>query len=80
MGNEDTVLSTNMTDQSTVLIISEGGSRRIQPIMWFRTKKTAIQWSDYTNVNTEYWDALRFRAKRDVYFCGCGMIKTYDNE
>ena len=52
---------------------------KLEPTMWFRTKKTSIEWDDYTNLSTTEWDALMFKAKRDVYFCGVGMIKNYDN-
>lgn len=44
-----------------------------------RTKRTSVEWDDYTNLSEREFDALRFRAKRDVYFCGIGMIKNYDN-
>ena len=31
-------------------------------------------------MDCERWDALRFRAKKNVYFCGAGMIKNYESQ
>lgn len=51
---------------------------KMEPLIWFRSKRSNIEWSDYTNLSTEDWDALMFKAKRDVYFLGVGMMKNYD--
>lgn len=52
---------------------------KFEPVMWYRTKKTSCEWSDYTSLDTTEFDALCFKAKRDVYFLGCGMLKNYNN-
>ena len=31
-------------------------------------------------MSTDYYDALRFRAKRDVYFTGVGMLRNYEGK
>jgi hypothetical protein len=69
-----------MQNEAKLLLIENGGCGKIEPIMWFRTKKTSVEWSDYTNLSISEWDALMFKAKRDVYFCGCGMIKNYEGQ
>lgn len=63
-----------------MLVMASGGIGRIEPVMWFRTKKDKIEWGDYTNLSTSYYDALKFQAKRDVLFCGVGMIKEYEDK
>lgn len=77
---EDTAQSINMTNGSKLLVLQTGMTGQIEPKMWFRTKKTSIEWDDYTNLSSSEWDALMFKAKRDVYFCGVGMIKNYENQ
>jgi len=77
---EETPVSLGMKDSSQLLVLQCGSVGRVEPVMWFRTKKEKIEWGDYTNVSTEYYDALKFKAKRDVLFCGVGMIKEYDSQ
>ena len=48
--------------------------------MWIRTKKTSFNFGDYTNLDTDSWDALKFKAKRDVLFCGIGMLKNWESK
>lgn len=69
-----------MTNNARILIIVSGSVGKIEPVMWFRTKKTSIEWSDYTNLSTDSWDGLKFKAKRNVYFCGVGMAKNYEDQ
>lgn len=45
--------------------------------MWFRTKRDKVEWEDYNALNSESWDALQFKAKRNLYFCGVGMTKSH---
>lgn len=75
---DDTPLSVQMTNNSRMLIINSSVVGKIEPVMWLRTKKTSIEWNDYTNLSVEYWDALKFKARRNVYFCGVGMAKNYE--
>jgi len=79
LGNEDTPLSVGMQDKTKLMILATGGPMgKMEPLIWFRSKRSNIEWSDYTNLSTEDWDALMFKAKRDVYFLGVGMMKNYD--
>jgi hypothetical protein len=48
--------------------------------MWMRTLKRYVSWDDFSRLTTDKWDALKFRAKRNVYFCGFGMTKTYESQ
>ena len=69
-----------MTNNARLMILASGSVGKIEPVMWLRTKRTSIEWSDYTNLSTSSWDALKFKAKKNVYFCGVGMIKNYDGQ
>lgn len=72
-------MSAQLAGNARIMLVSGGAVGKIEPIMWMRTKRTSVEWDDYTNLSEREFDALRFRAKRDVYFCGIGMIKNYDN-
>lgn len=69
-----------MKSGDKLLVLASASVGKLDPVMWFRTKRTSVEWSDYTNLSTSEWDALMFKAKRDVYFCGVGMIKNYDDQ
>jgi hypothetical protein len=75
---EDTPLSVQMTGDAKIMLVVSGSVGKVEPIMWMRTKRTSVEWDDYTNLSESCWDALRFRAKKNCYFCGIGMIKNYD--
>ena len=62
-----------------IILVSSKGGKYIEPVMWFRTKKTSVEWDDSTDLSLTRWDALKFQAKRNVYFCGVGMTKNSDN-
>ena len=45
--------------------------------MWFRTRNDFISDDgDSLSLKTDSWDALRFKAKKDCYFLGAGMLKN----
>jgi len=48
--------------------------------MWYRTNKESTIWSDGYGMSFDYFDALRFKARRDVYFCGIGSLKNSDGK
>ena len=48
--------------------------------MWMRTLKTYVRWDRTHLLKADKWDALKFRAKRNVYFCGFGMTKNYEGQ
>jgi len=57
---DDTPFSVQMTNNARMLILASGSAVKIEPVMWFRTKKTSIEWDDYTNLSTNSWDGLKF--------------------
>ena len=59
-----------------ILVLPGSSMGRVEALMWIRTKKTSFNFGDYTNLDTDSWDALKFKAKRDVLFSGIGMLKT----
>jgi len=75
---EDTCLSLSLKEKAKLLAPQEAGTMRMEPIMWYRTTKISTQWTDYTNVHDNSWDALRFKPKRPVWFLGFGSLKNFD--
>ena len=80
LGEEDSALSSDLKNEARLLLVANGAVGKVEPIMWFRTKKTSCEWNDSCNLSTSDFDALCFKAKRDVYFCGFGMLKTYSGD
>ena len=59
--DEDTPLSVHMTNNARMIIlVSSKGGKYIEPVMWFRTKKTSVEWDDSTDLSLTRWDALKF--------------------
>ena len=45
--------------------------------MWFRTQKRYMAPDgEAVSLRTDVWDALRFKAKKNCYFLGAGMLKN----
>lgn len=43
---------------------------------WRRFEK--VEFSDYFYMNQEYWDAICFKPKNDIYFLGFGLVPNYE--
>ena len=74
------MLSANIRNFGVILVLPGSFMGRVEALMWIRTKKTSFNFGDYTNLDTDSWDALKFKAKRDVLFCVIGMLKNWESK
>ena len=72
--NDETFFKRGILSGESFLLLS--GS--FEPIKWKRFP--SFESSDYFYMSSDYWDAVMFIPKHDIYFLGFGLMNQYEKK